>query len=119
MHKKGWTYAGWIALTEAVGALAGWLTREGTQLYRSAITKPPLSPPAIVFPIVWAVLYALMGIGAARVYLSAPSENRSGSLQLYFIQLAVNFFWSIIFFNWQAFGGALVWLIALWVLIFG
>lgn len=58
-----------------------------------------------------------MGIGAARVYLSAPSENRSGSLQLYFIQLAVNFFWSIIFFNWQSFGGALLWLIALWVLV--
>lgn len=117
MHKKVWTYASWIALTEAVGALAGWLTREGTQLYRSAITKPPLSPPAIVFPIVWAILYALMGIGAARVYLSAPSENRSSSLQLYFIQLAVNFFWSIIFFNWQSFGGALLWLIALWVLV--
>ena len=117
MHKKVWTYAGWIALTEAVGALAGWLTQEGAQLYRSAITKPPLSPPAIVFPIVWAILYALMGIGAARVYLSAPSANRSGSLQLYFIQLAVNFFWSIIFFNWQSFGGALLWLIALWVLV--
>lgn len=117
MHKKVWTYAGWIALTEAVGALAGWLTREGTQLYRSAITKPPLSPPAIVFPVVWAILYALMGIGAARVYLSAPSENRSGSLQLYFIQLAVNFFWSMIFFNWRSFGGALLWLIALWVLV--
>lgn len=117
MHKKVWTYAGWIALTETVGALAGWLTREGTQLYRSAITKPPLSPPAIVFPIVWAILYALMGIGAARVYLSAPSKNRSSSLQLYFIQLAVNFFWSIIFFNWQSFGGALLWLIALWVLV--
>ena len=81
------------------------------------IQKPPLSPPAIVFPIVWAILYALMGFGAARIYLSEPSEARSSSLHLYLIQLAVNFFWSIIFFNLQSFGGALIWLIALWALI--
>ena len=117
MKKSVWVYAGWIALTEAVGGLAGFLIRDGVDLYRTTITKPPLSPPAIVFPIVWAILYALMGIGAAKIYLSAPSKQRSGSLQLYFIQLAVNFLWSIIFFNLQAFGGALIWLIALWGLI--
>ena len=110
-------YAIWIVFTEAVGALSGWLTRDGTAMYRTMIEKPPLSPPAIVFPIVWAILYALMGIGAARIDLSKPSEGRSGSLSLYLIQLAVNFFWSIIFFNLQAFGGALLWLIALWALI--
>ena len=118
MKKKQYLpYIVWIVLTEAVGALAGWLTRDGTELYKTMIEKPPLSPPAIVFPIVWAILYALMGFSAARIYLSEPSEARSGSLHLYLIQLAVNFFWSIIFFNLQAFGGALIWLIALWVLI--
>lgn len=117
MKRKVWVYAGWIAFTEAVGALAGFLTRDGVELYRTAITKPPLSPPAIVFPIVWAILYALMGIGAAMIYLSEPSKQRSGSLHLYLIQLAVNFLWSIIFFNLQSYGGALIWLIALWGLI--
>ena len=116
--KTNWrAYAFWIVLTEAVGALAGWLTREGTVLYRTGITKPPLSPPAIVFPIVWTILYALMGVSAARISLQEPSVARSGSLHLYVIQLIVNFFWSLIFFNLQAFGGALIWLIALWVLI--
>ncbi len=117
MKKSVWVYAGWIAFTEAVGGLAGWLTRDGIKLYRTVIIKPPLSPPAIVFPIVWVILYALMGIGAAQIYLSDPSKHRSGSLQLYFIQLAVNFLWSIIFFHLQAFGGALIWLLALWGLI--
>ena len=58
-----------------------------------------------------------MGIGAARIYLAPASNARSRSLLLFFVQLAFNFFWSIIFFNLQAFGFAFLWLIALWVLI--
>ena len=57
MKKFPWkTYAAWILLAEAVGGLSGWLTREGTKLYTESIVQPPLSPPAIVFPIVWAGL---------------------------------------------------------------
>ena len=111
------TYAFWILLTEAIGALSGWLTRTATKSYNETIIQPPLSPPAIVFPIVWGILFALMGIGAARIYLSPASSARSRSLLLFLIQLAFNFFWSIIFFNFQAFGFAFIWLIILWVLI--
>ena len=51
MKKHLWgTYGTWVLFTEAVGGLAGWLTRDGTQLYSQVITKPPLSPPSIVFP---------------------------------------------------------------------
>lgn len=118
MEKNQWkTYAFWILFTEGVGLLAGWLTRNGTALYRTTMNRPALSPPAIVFPIVWTLLYALMGIGAARVYLTRPSENRSDSLRLYMIQLFFNLFWSIIFFNFRAYFIAFLWLIALWVLI--
>jgi tryptophan-rich sensory protein len=117
MKKKVWTYIGWVAFTEAVGALSGFITRDGTKIYRTAIVKPPLSPPSIVFPIVWGILFALMGIGAAMIYLSGRSQQRSGCLQLYLIQLAANFLWNIIFFNLQTFGGALIWLLALWILI--
>ena len=118
MKKQRWkTYAFWILVSEGVGALSGWLTREGTKNYTQAIVQPPLSPPAIVFPIVWAVLFALMGIGAARVYLSPASGARSRGLLLFFVQLAFNFLWSILFFNLQAFGLAFFWLIALWLLI--
>jgi tryptophan-rich sensory protein len=117
MKKTVWTYVGWIAVTEAVGALAGFLTRNSTELYQNAIVQPPLSPPALVFPVVWALLYALMGISAAISYLSPPSEQRCSSLELYVLQLTVNFFWSILFFRLQAFGGALIWLIVLRALI--
>ncbi len=118
MIKKAWkTYAFWILLSELTGALSGWLTRNETKAYQKSITQPPLSPPGIVFPIVWSMLFALMGIGAARVYLTAPSGRRTRAVAVFFLQLIFNFFWSIIFFNAQAFGFALIWLVLLWLLI--
>lgn len=118
MKKHTWKpYLVWVILTEAVGAISGWLIRDGIKQYNIAVLKPRLSPPPIVFPVVWAILYALMGIGAARVYLTPASSARSKGLLLFFIQLAFNFFWSIIFFNFQAFGVAFLWLVLLWGLI--
>ena len=118
MRTPSWkNYAGWIVFAEAVGVLSGWLTREGIELYRTTIERPPLSPPGSVFPVVWTILFALMGIGAARIYSSPASGERTRSLFLFFAQLAFNFFWSIIFFNFQAFGFAFLWLAALWGLI--
>lgn len=111
------TYAFWILLSEAVGALSGFLSRSGMDLYEQAIRQPPLSPPGILFPIVWGLLYALMGISAARISLTAPSSLRSRGLNLFVVQLIVNFFWSPIFFNAQAYGFAFVWLLALWILV--
>ena len=116
--KRTWkSYLLWILLAEAVGALSGWLTREGTVVYAQTIIKPPLSPPGWLFPVVWTVLYALMGFGAARIYLSPPSNMRSLGLNLFVAQLVVNFFWSPIFFNLQAFGLAFFWLLLLWGLV--
>ena len=118
MKKGTWkVYAVWILATEAVGALAGFLTRSGVDVYQATAVKPPLTPPPVVFPIVWAILYVLMGIGAARIYLAPPSQDRSRSLTLYVIQLAFNFLWSILFFGFHRYGLALIWLILLWVLI--
>ena len=119
MKKHLWgTYGTWVLFNEAVGGLAGWLTRDGTQLYSQVITKPLFPPPSIVFPIVWVILFALMGIGAARLS-GAPSGLRSRSLLLFLVQLAFNFFWSIIFLSVPEFPGfALVWLAVLgpWIL---
>ncbi len=118
MKNKPWkSYAAWILFTEAVGALAGFLTRSGMELYKTTILKPPLSPPAVVFPIAWTILYALMGIGAARIWQKPPSPGRSRSLRLYLLQLAFNFLWSFLFFSFQAFGFAFLWLAVLWILI--
>lgn len=118
MNFKKWKpYIFWILLAEGVGLLAALLTRDAMMIYNSAIQKPPLSPPAIVFPIVWTILYALMGFGAARVATSPNRTPDDMSLNLFVIQLIVNFFWSFFFFNAQAFGFAAIWLILLWVLV--
>ena len=77
----------------------------------------PFPPPAIVFPVVWGILFALMGISGARIYLSPDSAPRTNSLRLFLIQLAFNFFWSLIFFNLQSYGLALIWLLVLWAQI--
>ena len=111
------TYAFWIGLTEAVGGLAGWLTKDGMELYKSQVVKPTLSPPPIVFPIVWGALYALMGVGMSRVVLSARSEERTDAMQVYLLQLGVNFAWSIFFFDLRTYGGALAIILILLALI--
>ena len=107
-----------ILIPLAVGGLSAWLIRDGMAQYIE-MEKPPLSPPAILFPIVWTILFILMGIGSALVYVNRDKnkETAEGALRIYGIQLAVNFFWSIIFFNMQAYLFAFIWLVLLWVLI--
>lgn len=111
------TYARWIALSEGVGALAGWLTREGTKWYSQYAEKPALTPPAAVFPVAWGILYALMGAGAARVAMGPPGEGRSAALRTFWLQLGANFLWSILFFNLRAYGAAFLLQAVLWGLI--
>ena len=117
MKRNRKPYLIWILLAEAVGALSGWLSRDGMKIYGVTIAKPPFSPPGWLFPVVWTLLYALMGIGAARVYLSPTSRIRSRGLNLFIAQLTMNFFWSPIYFNLQAFRAAFFWLLLLWVLV--
>ena len=118
MNKKPWkTYVLWIAICEAVGFFAGILTRQGTKIYAQTAIKPPLTPPGWLFPVVWVVLYALMGIGAARITLAPSSAGRSRGLNLMVTQLVVNFFWPLLFFNAGAYGFALLWLLVLWGLV--
>ena len=118
MKTKTWKqYALGILLTESIGALSGWLSKDGMKIFSASISQPPLSPPAFLFPIVWGILYALMGIGAVRIYRSPQSTERNRALNVYITQLIVNFFWSLIFFNAQAFLFAFFWLLILWFLV--
>lgn len=110
-------YLTWILAVEAIGFLSGLLSRQGTQMYAEMIQKPPLSPPGWLFPVVWTILYGLMGIGAARIAAYPVDRQRSRALNAFVIQLTVNFFWSLIFFNAGAYGFALLWLLLLWILV--
>lgn len=117
MTMKKPKYIRWILLAEAVGALSAFASRTGMKDYMLTVVKPPLSPPEWLFPAVWGILYALMGIGAARIAAKPDSSERSRGLNLFITQLVVNFLWSPIFFNTQAYGFALMWLIFLWFLV--
>ena len=110
-------YAVWIIFTEIIGIIAGLLTSRSAEIYSQTVLKPPLSPPSVLFPIVWTVLYALMGIGIARVRAKSTGKESDFSLSIYLLQLFFNFAWSFIFFSFAAFGFAFFWLIALWILI--
>ena len=112
--KKKRIYAFFIGVSLAIGIAAALLTSGNMDIYNS-IKTPPLSPPSILFPIVWSALYILMGISAARVFIA--KNNGNTALAVWSAQLAVNFFWSIIFFNFQAFLFAFIWLLILWLLI--
>ena len=107
-----------IAIALGVGGLSALLSMESMSLYDEVIQPSP-APPAILFPIVWTVLYVLMGISAAMIYTSegAPKSERTAALMPYGASLFVNFFWSILFFNLKAFLPAFIWLILLEFLI--
>lgn len=117
MFEKAKTYVIGILIPLAVGLLSAYLTRDNMNLYESII-KPNLAPPAVLFPIVWTILYILMGIGSAIIYNSDANEkNKTQALFIYALQLIVNFFWSIFFFNQRAFLFSFIWLVILWFLI--
>ena len=107
-----------VLIALGVGALSALITRGSMNIY-DRIVMPPLAPPGFLFPIVWTVLYTLMGISSARIYLKGREEGAlvGDNLKVYALQLVVNFFWSIIFFDLQAVQFAFWWLILLWILI--
>lgn len=101
-----------------IGICSSILTRDMMVEY-GTLNKPPLSPPTIVFPIAWTILYLLMGIASAIIYSKEEyGSDRSTGLTLHVVQLILNFFWSIIFFNMGKYYIAFVWLIILWLVVF-
>lgn len=105
-----------IAIPLLVGGLAAFLTKDSMAIF-ATVNKPPLSPPGWLFPVVWTILYILMGIASYLVLRQGPNKDVTRALIVYGIQLLFNFCWSIIFFNMEAYLLAFIWLVALWLLI--
>lgn len=106
-----------IAIPLLVGALASLFTRNAMMDFE-LLNKPPLSPPGWLFPVVWTILYTLMGISSYLIKTSGADEKEiSDALNIYFYQLVVNFLWSIFFFNFEWYLFSFIWLILLWILI--
>ncbi len=117
MLKKIIAYAIGILIPVGVGLLSAFLTKDSMDIYKTVV-QPPLSPPGVLFPIVWSILYILMGVSSTMIFLSdAKEREKRKALYLYGLQLIVNFFWSIFFFNARLFLLSFVWLLLLWLLI--
>lgn len=118
MKSKTKTYVWSIVLTLAVGALSTLFTMGNMDIYNDFVS-PALSPPAILFPVVWTILYILMGISIGRVINKGRDKGIHilPAVGVYITQLIVNFLWSIIFFNYRAFLFSFAWLLLLWFLI--
>ena len=106
-----------LAIPLATGGLSALLSG-GMETYQS-LNQPPLSPPGFLFPIVWTILYLLMGYASYRVYVSgSPRAAVKKALTYYGIQLFLNFLWPLIFFALQWYWVAFGVLVLLWVLIY-
>ena len=107
------TYLKAILIPLLLGALIGFLTQG--QMDFARLQKPPLAPPAWLFPVVWSILYTLMGISYAR--LQSKNLVTADIQKIYYFQLLVNLIWPIIFFTLSLRLIALIWIIILDILV--
>lgn len=96
------------------GWLSGLVTRQGIKDWYNHLILPIGTPPNIVFPIVWTILYSMMAISLTLLW-SSPSRNKKIPVLLFVIQLVLNFFWSWLFFGLRNPGIALLDLLFLWL----
>lgn len=106
-----------IVIPLLVGGVASLLTGGGMEVFAS-VEKPPLSPPGWLFPVVWTILYTLMGISSYLILTSDADESaKEGAIRVYGLQLLVNFLWPTFFFNFRWYGFSFFWLLLLWFLV--
>lgn len=104
-----------LLISLGIGGLSGIITSGSMDLYKYLV-KPPLSPPGIVFIIVWSILYVLMGISAYKIYES-KNIGRDKALIVYITQLFLNFIWPILFFTLNYRFVSFIWILILFITI--
>ena len=115
--KKGLLFKS-IAIPLLVGVIASLLTGGGMEMFET-LEKPPLSPSGWLFPIVWTILYTLMGISSYLILTSGAEQKKiDNAIRLYGYQLLVNFLWPTFFFNLEWYLFSFLWLVLLWILVF-
>ena len=106
-----------VAVPLVVGAVAGFLSSGGMKDF-AALNQPPLSPPGWLFPVVWTILYILMGTSYCLVLSADPApQEKQKATSIYFYQLIANFLWPVFFFNFQWYLFSFFWLLLLEALI--
>lgn len=111
---KIWIYIKSILIPVAVGGIVGFITSKFIDY--ETLVKPFLSPPAAVFPIIWTILYILMGVSYGIIKSNEQTDSQIDFI--YYLQLGVNALWSIFFFvfKWRLFSVAWILLLALLIL---
>ena len=104
-----------IAISLGIGGLSAFFTMNSMDIYQN-INRPKLAPPGYIFPIVWTILYVLMGISSYLIHRS-NHKNKETALIIYYCQVLINFSWPIFFFNYQNFLLALAILFILNILV--
>ena len=106
-----------ILIPLLVGGLAALLTRNSMAAF-AALNQPPISPPDILFPIVWTILYTLMGVSFYLIETAVvPSDLKAEARFLYTLQLIVNFLWPVFFFNLNWYLFSFFWIILLIIIV--
>lgn len=107
--------AGFVGAAFLAGAIGSWATFEGVRTWYPALVKPAWNPPNWIFGPVWTTLYVLMGVAAWRVWRTGVA---AGPLVTgYFVQLAANALWSVLFFGLRQPAWALLDVVVLWGLL--
>ena len=114
-RKVWWKYAiVTVPLVVIVGNIIGGLSNSGFgNPWFDAVQKPRFMPPGWVFGVAWGILYTMLGISLALVLAAPESPNRSRGLTMFFVQLALNFAWSPVFFGLGAIDAAFIVVIAM------
>ncbi len=105
---------GCLFLTLLTGGISGWFTVSSIATWYATLHKPSFNPPNYLFGPVWTVLYILMGISFFLILQQPLTDQRKKATRIFIIQLALNFFWSIIFFNFHLLGIALIEILVMW-----
>lgn len=111
-HENKDTFILSVLIPLAVGTLSALFSGQMDMIRNQSA----LTPPSFIFPIVWTILYILMGISSYLIYRS-DSSDKAGALTVYALQLTFNFFWSIVFFRFSWYLFAFLWLvIMIWLI---
>jgi tryptophan-rich sensory protein len=115
--KKLFRFLGCILLTMTIGGISGIATIDGVKGWYTTLNKPSFNPPNYLFGPLWTALYFLMGVSLYIILNQPASAGRRRALTIFGVQLALNFFWSVIFFNFHEPGWALADIILMWIAI--
>ena len=123
MLKKIFKLIFFLAVCEVAGLVGAVFTMPAIKSgWYASLVKPNFAPPNWLFAPVWTALFVLMGVAAFLVESKVVEDSKKKKeikvgLTIFFSQLVLNVFWSVIFFGWRSLTGGLVEIVFLWLAI--